>query len=103
MQHFLLVQTQNMILAKRFTLQNMHKKIESIMLSVCLRNVVFPRNFPSGKLPIPVNNTGILPVSGILLLVTVADTKMYYFHVLPIAEVILFRQIDRSPLYRYCH
>ena len=64
------------------------------MLSVCLRNVVFPRNFPSGKLPIPVNNTGILPVSGILLLVAVADTKMYYFHVLPIAKVILFRQFE---------
>ena len=64
-------------------------------LSVCLlRNVIFPRNFPSGKLPIPVNNTGILPVSGILLLVTVADTCFQF----EIAEVILFQQIDRSPL-----
>ena len=87
MQHFLLVQTQNMILAKRFTLQN------------CLpEKCGLPAKFSEQNLPIPVNNTGILPVSGILLLVTVADTKTYNFHMLPIAKVILFRQIDRSPM-----
>ena len=54
--------------------------------------MVFLQKFLSGKLPILVNNTGILPVSGLLLvLVTVANPKMYYFHELPNAEVILFR------------